>query len=176
MKLLGVITGTVALLVTACYHLPSFSRSGEVRDVTITDQLSEVIVQVNAGDEVRWTNKYRTPVRITFADYILDKNPDVVTLVAMGERGLRAAPEDEICADYLEHLLTGKAYDAVRSLQRIVFHPSAQKFLLGTKAYLPREDPIFCLQRDLFHFVLIAKKEGGLLEVRKAFSSHHSSL
>jgi len=73
MKLLGVITGTVALLVTACYHLPSFSRSGEVRDVTITDQLSEVIVQVNAGDEVRWTNKYRTPVRITFADYILDK-------------------------------------------------------------------------------------------------------
>jgi hypothetical protein len=73
MKLFGVITGTVALLVTACYHLPSFSRSGEVRDIAITDRLSEVTVQVNAGDEIRWTNKYGTPVRITFSDYVLDK-------------------------------------------------------------------------------------------------------
>jgi 2-phosphosulfolactate phosphatase len=110
------------------------------------------------------------------ADYILGKNPDVVTLVAMGERGLREAPEDEACADYLEHLLTGKSYDAVQALQRVVFHPSTQKFLLGTKEYLPREDPVFCLQRNLFHFVLVVKRAGNLLEVRKAFSSHHSSL
>ena len=110
------------------------------------------------------------------ADYILEKNPDVVTIVAMGERGLREAPEDEACADYLEHLLTGKSYDAVRSLQRIVFHPSAQKFLMGTQSYLPREDPIFCLQRNLFPFVLMVKRVGDLIEVRKAFSSHHSSL
>jgi len=110
------------------------------------------------------------------AHYILEKNPDVVTLVAMGERGLREAPEDEACADYLEHLLTGKSYDAVRSLQRIVFHPSAQKFLMGTQSYLPREDPIFCLQRNLFPFVLMVKRVGDLIEVRKAFSSHHSSL
>lgn len=73
MKLLSVITGTVALLVTACYHLPSFSRSGEVRDIAITDRLSEVTVQVNAGDEIRWTNQHRAPVRITFSDYVLDK-------------------------------------------------------------------------------------------------------
>jgi 2-phosphosulfolactate phosphatase len=110
------------------------------------------------------------------AEYLLGKNPDVVTLVAMGDRGLREAPEDEACADYLEHLLTGKSYDAVQALQRIVFHPSAQKFLLGTKEYLPREDPIFCLQRNLFPFVLVVKRAGGLMEVRKAFPSHPSSL
>jgi 2-phosphosulfolactate phosphatase len=110
------------------------------------------------------------------AEYILRKNPEVVTLVAMGERGLREAPEDEACADYLEHLLTGKSYDAVRTLQRVIFHPSAQKFLLGTKEYLPREDPVFCLQRNLFDFVLVAIKAGGLIEVRKAFPSHPSSL
>ena len=110
------------------------------------------------------------------ADYILGKKPEVVTLVAMGERGVKESPEDEACADYLEHLLTGKSYDAVRTLQRVIFHPSAQKFLLGTKEYLPREDPVFCLQRDLFHFVLVVKRAGGLLEVRKAFPSHPSSL
>ena len=73
MKLLSVITGTVALLMTACQPLPSFSRSGEVRDIVIMDRLSAVTVQMNAGDEIRWTNMHRTPVRITLSDYVLDK-------------------------------------------------------------------------------------------------------
>jgi len=110
------------------------------------------------------------------ADYILGKRPDVVTLVAMGERGLREAPEDEACADYLEHLLRGKSYDPIRSLQRVVFHPSAQKFILGTQAYLPREDPIFCLQRNLFPFVLVVERDGDRIEVRRALSSDHFKL
>ena len=73
MKLLSVITGTVALLMTACQPLPSFSRSGEVTDIVITDRLSAVTVQMNAGDEIRWTNMHSTPVRITLSDYVLDK-------------------------------------------------------------------------------------------------------
>ena len=110
------------------------------------------------------------------ADYILGKQPEVVTLVAMGERAMRPSPEDEACADYLEHLLTGSSYDALGALQRVIFHPAAQKFLVGTKEYLPREDPVFCLQRDLFDFVLVAEKAGNFLEVRKAPPSHRSSL
>lgn len=73
MKLLSAITGTVALLVTACYHLPSFSLSGEVKDIAITDRLSAVTIEVNAGDEIRWTNNHKRPVRITFTDYVLNK-------------------------------------------------------------------------------------------------------
>ena len=73
MKLLGFITGLVVLLMTACQPLPSFSRSGDVTEIAISDQLSHLAVQVNAGDELRWTNKHRTPVRITMSDYVLDK-------------------------------------------------------------------------------------------------------
>lgn len=73
MKLLSFITGTMALLITACQHLPSFSRSGVVNDIAITDRLSAITGQVNAGDEIRWTNKHKTPVRIIFSDYVLDK-------------------------------------------------------------------------------------------------------
>jgi len=73
MKLLSFIIGTAALLMTACQRMPSFSRSGEVRDIAITDRLPVATVQVNVGDEIRWTNKHRTPVRITFWDYVLDK-------------------------------------------------------------------------------------------------------
>jgi hypothetical protein len=82
----------------------------------------------------------------------------------MGDRANRPAPEDEACADYMEHLVTGKPYDPIGALQRIVFQVTAQKFLVGGKEYLPREDPIFCLQRDLFDFVLVVRKEGERLE------------
>jgi 2-phosphosulfolactate phosphatase len=101
------------------------------------------------------------------AAYILKKNPSRVTLVAMGERAANPAPEDEGCADYLEHLLTGKAHNPVETLKSILFQPTAQKFIQGTKSYLPREDPVFCLQRDLFDFVLAVRREEDELVVAK---------
>jgi 2-phosphosulfolactate phosphatase len=101
------------------------------------------------------------------AGYLVRKNPSRITLVAMGERAAKPSPEDEACADYLEHLLTGKAYDPVETLKHILFQPTAQKFLQGTKPYLPREDPVFCLQRDLFDFVLTLRRQEGELVVAK---------
>jgi 2-phosphosulfolactate phosphatase len=101
------------------------------------------------------------------ARYIREKDPRTVTLVGMGDRANKPAPEDEACADYVEHLLTGSSYDGIEALQRIVFQVTAQKFLVGGKEYLPREDPIFCLQRDLFDFVLTVRREGDVLEVSR---------
>ncbi len=95
------------------------------------------------------------------SEYIRGNKPSLVTLVAMGDRAEKRAPEDEACADYLEHLLTGRPYDPIKGLKEILFQPTAQKFIKGTKEYLPREDPIFCLQRDLFDFVLVVKRENG---------------
>jgi 2-phosphosulfolactate phosphatase len=107
------------------------------------------------------------------AAYIKEKNPPLVTLVAMGDRAEREAPEDEACADYMEHLLTGTPYDPLSSLRDVVFQPTAQKFIKGVKPYLPREDPLFCLQRDLFDFVLLARKQEELIVVFKI--DHFSS-
>ena len=101
------------------------------------------------------------------SEYIKRANPELVTLVAMGDRAKRKAPEDEACADYLEHLLTGKAYDSIKTLKEVIYQPTAQKFILGEKDYLPREDPIFCLQRDLFDFVLGVKIDNDLTVVFK---------
>lgn len=103
------------------------------------------------------------------AKHIKRGNPDLVTLVAMGDRAKRRAPEDEACADYLEHLLVGTPYDPINTLKEVVFQPTAQKFILGKKDYLPKEDPIFCLQRDLFDFVLGVKKENDVMVVFKIF-------
>jgi 2-phosphosulfolactate phosphatase len=101
--------------------------------------------------------------------YILSRDPlpELVTLVAMGRRGMTRAPEDEGCADYVAHLLTGSPYDHLRALKTIIFNETAQKFIKRDKAYLPAEDPVLCLQKDLFDFVLIAQKEDGLVTIHK---------
>jgi len=102
------------------------------------------------------------------ATYVRKKEPPVVTIVAMGIRAQSPAPEDEACADYLESLLTGKPYDHLKALKEVTFHETAQKFLRGDKTHLPKEEPVFCLQRDVFDFVLLAEEKDGLIEVRKA--------
>ena len=103
------------------------------------------------------------------ARYILEKGPGRVTLVAMGSRAREPAPEDEACAEYLEHLLTGRPHSPVATLQDILFQDTARKFLHRERPYLPPEDPVLCLQRDLFDFVLAAEREskGGAVAVRK---------
>ncbi len=101
------------------------------------------------------------------AEYIRRKNPSLVSIVAMGIRSLERAPEDDLCGDYIESLLTGKPYDHIDAMQRILFQETAQKFLRGDKPYLPREDPAICLQRDLFGFALRAEKAESFIEVRK---------
>ncbi len=102
------------------------------------------------------------------ANYILRSGAQKVSLVAMGTRGRAPSPEDEACAEYIEHLLIGTPYDHVRAMEKIMFHESTKKFIMGTKPYLPREDPIFCLQRDVFDFVLMVRDKGGLMEAQLA--------
>ena len=93
------------------------------------------------------------------ARYIRERAPDRVALVAMGSRGREPAPEDEACAEYLEHLLTGRPHSPVAALRDILFQATARKFLYRERPYLPPEDPVLCLQRDLFDFVLAAERE-----------------
>lgn len=97
----------------------------------------------------------------------LSPRPEAVTLVAMGSGGEEPSPEDEACADYLEHLLTGRPYDHARALYEVVSHEATQKFLRGDQAHYPPPDPIYCLQRDLFDFVLVAVQQEGRLVARR---------
>jgi 2-phosphosulfolactate phosphatase len=96
----------------------------------------------------------------------LSPPPEVVSLVDMGSAGREITPDDAACADYVEHLLTGRAYDHAAALHRIVKHECTQKFLRGDQPHYPPADPIYCLQRDLFDFVLVATMENGQLVAR----------
>jgi 2-phosphosulfolactate phosphatase len=103
------------------------------------------------------------------ARYILGLSPlpGVVSLVAMGDEGASITPDDEACADYLEHLLLGRPYDHTAALREILGHNYTQLFLRGNHEYAPPEDLVLCLQRDLFDFVLVASDEDGQLVSRR---------
>jgi 2-phosphosulfolactate phosphatase len=98
---------------------------------------------------------------------IIARHPQEVTLVAMGWNGLTPTPEDECCARYIAHLLGRGEYDHLQSLREIVRHESTQKFLMRKAAHYPPEDPLLCLQRDIYSFVLAAEFEDGRIVVRK---------
>lgn len=101
----------------------------------------------------------------SIAAYVQQHQPQTVSIVAMGQRLLERAPEDEACADYLEHLLAAKPYDHFATIWSCMNTPFIQRCLHNDVAHLPPEDILLCLQRDLFDFVLIAEKVDGLIRV-----------
>ena len=63
----------LVLFVLGCQGMPTVTRSGDVKDIIIGDNLTLSETAVNAGDEVRWINKRTAPVRVIFLDAVLDK-------------------------------------------------------------------------------------------------------
>ena len=102
------------------------------------------------------------------ARYIMDRSPRRVSIVAMGVQLREKAPEDEWCARYIAHLLDAMNYDHNQALREILFQETTQKFLRGDKPQFPPEDPILCLQRDIYNFSLRVAREQEFVVVRKA--------
>ncbi len=65
--------GVALVFVLGCQGSPTVTRTGDVKDIIIGDDLSSREVAVNTGDEVRWINKRTQPVRIVFLDPVSDK-------------------------------------------------------------------------------------------------------
>jgi len=65
--------GVAVAFVLGCQGSPTVTRTGDVKDIIIGDDLSSKEIAVNTGDEVRWINKRTQPVRIVFLDPVSDK-------------------------------------------------------------------------------------------------------
>ena len=65
--------GIAFVFVMGCQGIPTVTRTGDVKDIIIGDDLSTRETAVNAGDEVRWINKRTLPVRVVFLDPVSDK-------------------------------------------------------------------------------------------------------
>ncbi|MEE4263097.1 MAG: 2-phosphosulfolactate phosphatase [Desulfobacteraceae bacterium] len=101
------------------------------------------------------------------AQYILSRQPARVSLVAMGWNMKQKAPEDNWCARYIAHLLGKGEYNHDQAMREIVFNRTAQRFLRADEAKFPPEDPVLCLQRNVYNYALIAQREHNAVIIRK---------
>lgn len=101
------------------------------------------------------------------AELLRAQEAPVVTLVAMGERGLKPSPEDEACSAYIHSLLSPELpYDHLEHLGKILESPSLGKFYDPQRPFLPKEDPLLCLQRDIIPIALEAIREENMVVAR----------
>ena len=102
------------------------------------------------------------------AEYIRARKPAVVNLVAMGWDLKKRAPEDDWCARYIAHLLGAGSYNHDEAMREIVFNETAQRFLGVDHPKFPPEDPVLCLQRDVYGYALAVRREKNTVAVQKA--------
>lgn len=88
--------------------------------------------------------------------YLRARDPEMVTLVAMGTAGVMRAQEDMMCAMYLKNALEDypNSFETLKSFLAQV--DSAQKFFDPEKTYAPERDFELCMALDRFDFVLRA--------------------
>lgn len=93
------------------------------------------------------------------AEYILRKQPESVSLVAMGNSGIRTAEEDILCARYIKSILEGHPIN-VQPLADELARTAGKKFFDPAQAEVfPERDFALCTDCDRFSFVIRAERE-----------------
>ena len=164
-----------------CAPVPGLFSGKEIIHVTGTGSAGILTAEAAGAEEIIAAGLVNAEAA---ARYIVTRNPDVVSLVAIGKGGLENAKEDTLCAKYMESLFTGGQImgdDALPGIFRTRFF-SADKIQLIADALLtdsgkefftpdpewqevyPRADFFLCTACDLFDFVIsIRRDEKGIL-------------
>ena len=93
-------------------------------------------------------------------DYIRARNPETVSLVAMGWGGADIAPEDECLAEYIQICLNGGEPDFQEMKRRIRDDPQGAKFFDSTQPQFVEGDFHAAMDLNRFNFVLRVVGDG----------------
>ncbi len=102
------------------------------------------------------------------AAYIRQRQPGEVSLVAMGNGGVRTAPEDVLCAEYIRSLVLGQPFpELAERIALLPDHGCEHFFNPETQEIFPTPDFGLCTMTDRFPFVLRIERDGiGFKSVR----------
>lgn len=103
------------------------------------------------------------------AEYIMEKQPEVVSLVCMGNAGISAAAEDELCAEYIKSILEGNEMQDIESRAAALQYTGGSHFFDKERQEIyPKEDFWLCVKCNRFPFVIQIDKDGlGYITRRK---------
>jgi len=101
-------------------------------------------------------------------DYVHARQPEVVTLVAMGTGGTMRAQEDMMCAMYIKNEIEQypNSFETLKKFLRDV--DTAAKFFDDSRDDCPEEDFDLCMDLDRFDFVLKGEPVEGGVRLEKA--------
>lgn len=91
-------------------------------------------------------------------EYIKKKDPENVSLVAMGEGAEKNAEEDDLCAEYIKASLEGKDTDFDAIKEKIRKSSTSERFFDQKKTHSPENDFYMCLALDKADFIIKAEK------------------
>lgn len=102
------------------------------------------------------------------AKYIMERQPEIVSLVCMGNGGVRPAAEDELCAEYIKSILEGKENpDFKHKIVGLKDSGGKHFFDQLSQDIFPEADFWMCVEYDRFPFVIrINKDELGFITRR----------
>jgi len=73
------VIGSALILLTGCQHslvrdsMPTVTRTGDVKDVVIRNNVSPATMTAKPGDEIRWINNRQGDVRVIFLNPVLEQ-------------------------------------------------------------------------------------------------------
>ena len=92
---------------------------------------------------------------------LLSGSPDQISLVAMGDNGVKRADEDELCAIYLRNRLERRPSDADAIRRLILAGGEVGRFHDSARPYLHPEDVDIALDIDRYDFAVRVEFENG---------------
>lgn len=95
------------------------------------------------------------------AAYIKKEKPELVSLIAMGNNGVKDADEDNLYARELEKILKGGDSLTEAEIKKRLRSPAGDRFFAEeTQPEMPRQDFDYSLKINKFDFVIKADKAG----------------
>ena len=138
--------------------------SGKTLVHTTTNGTAGVVAAERAEEVI--TGSF--PNAMAICRYIQARQPDEVSLVAMGFLNRERREEDELCSETIADLLAGVPPDTDRIRRQLRRCKGARKFFIPKKTYAPERDFELCLAVGAFDFVLQAsRREAGRVELSR---------
>ena len=147
---------------------PSSIQVENVRDKIIihtTSAGTQGIVNANGASEIITGSLVNAKA---VAEYIMKQQPQTVSLVCMGNGGIRPAAEDELCAEYIKSILEGhELQDFEQRVAKLRYHGGEHFFDKNRQEIYPQEDFWMCTEYNRFSFVIrVDKDEKGYVTHR----------
>ncbi len=102
------------------------------------------------------------------AAYIQAKQPEVVSLVCMGNGGVRPAAEDELCAEYIKSILEGAELPDMDERVAALRQKGGEHFFdKDNQEVFPEADFWMCIKYNQFPFVIRMERDEMGLVARK---------